>query len=281
MPFQEQEGRLGLIAERLKLQHDRYQSSGVLTIDRARGLLTDIMGVMFPHFAERRCADGIRNCLDHIAGDLDELITAADCDRKRDTKAVVREFLSQVPDIAEQVLEDGEALLEGDPAAKSLEEVILAYPGFYAVGAYRLAHALLQLDVAILPRLMTEFAHQRTGIDIHPGATIGRRFYIDHGTAVVIGETTVIGDNVRIYQGVTLGGLKVSKVLNGKRHPTIEDNVVIYAGATILGGDTLVGHDSVIGGNVWLTRSVPAWSRVMFRSCDTEEIIPIDARRKA
>ena len=144
-----------------------------------------------------------------------------------------------------------------DPASKSEIEIIFSYPGFFAIAVHRLAHTLYQLETPILPRFFSEYAHRQTGIDIHPGATIGKNFYIDHGTGIVIGETTTIGDNVKIYQGVTLGAFYVSKDLaNQKRHPTIEDNVTIYAGATILGGTTVIGKNSVIGGNVWITKSI-------------------------
>lgn len=144
-----------------------------------------------------------------------------------------------------------------DPASKSEIEIILAYPGFFAIAIHRLAHVLYQLDAPILPRFFSEYAHSKTGIDIHPGATIGKNFYIDHGTGIVIGETTTIGDNVKIYQSVTLGAFYVSKNLaDKKRHPTIEDNVTIYAGATILGGTTIIGKNSTIGGNVWITESI-------------------------
>ncbi|MFV0225220.1 serine O-acetyltransferase [Empedobacter falsenii] len=144
-----------------------------------------------------------------------------------------------------------------DPASKSEIEIILAYPGFFAIAIHRLAHILFKLDTPILPRFLSEYAHSKTGIDIHPGATIGKNFYIDHGTGIVIGETTIIGDDVKIYQGVTLGAFYVSKNLaDKKRHPTIENNVTIYAGATILGGTTVIGENSIIGGNVWITESI-------------------------
>ena len=173
------------------------------------------------------------------------------------TQIVTDQFFEAVPDIYYKLIKDAETILQFDPAAKSVEEVLVAYPGFYATAIYRLSHQLYQQGVKILPRLFTEYAHSKTGIDIHPGATIGETFFIDHGTGIVIGETTVIGNNVKIYQGVTLGALNVSKEkAKTKRHPTIEDNVIIYSGATILGGDTVIGHDSVIGGNVWLTYSV-------------------------
>ncbi|MDE3236008.1 MAG: serine acetyltransferase [Bacteroidota bacterium] len=176
-------------------------------------------------------------------------------------------FFDRLPLIYNSLLKDAEAVLQFDPAAKSVEEVLVAYPGFYATAIYRLSHQLLKQDIKILPRLFTEYAHSKTGIDIHPGAEIGESFFIDHGTGIVIGETTTIGNNVKIYQGVTLGALNVSKdKAQTKRHPTIEDNVIIYSGATILGGDTVIGHDSVIGGNVWLTYSVPSFSVVYHKS---------------
>jgi serine O-acetyltransferase len=185
-----------------------------------------------------------------------------------DAPEVVAAFLEKIPDVMGLVADDVRAAYVGDPAATCLEEIILAYPGVKAVLTYRLAHLLSHLGVPLIPRIMTEFAHNETGVDIHPGASIGREFFIDHGTGVVIGETTIIGDRVKIYQGVTLGALSFPREQGGdlvrgtKRHPTLEDEVVVYAGATILGGDTVVGHSSVIGGNVWLTSSVPAHSRV-------------------
>jgi serine O-acetyltransferase len=164
---------------------------------------------------------------------------------------------------------DVQAAFEGDPAAKSFDEVIFAYPAIFAITIYRLAHELHLQGIPLLPRIMTEHAHSVTGIDIHPGATIGSGFFIDHGTGVVIGETTHIGNHVKLYQGVTLGALSLAmddegRMIRGKkRHPTIEDDVIIYAGATILGGTTVIGRGSVIGGNVWLTRSVPPYTRVV------------------
>lgn len=178
-------------------------------------------------------------------------------------------FWSAMPEVRRKLTTDITAAYEGDPAAQSEREVIVAYPGQYAITVHRLAHELYNLQIPIIPRIMSELAHSRTGIDIHPGAKIGERFFIDHGTGVVIGETTVIGRNVKLYQGVTLGALSFEKdpktgaLIKGvKRHPNVEDNVVIYAGATILGGETTIGHDSEIGGNVWLKDSVPPFSRV-------------------
>ena len=186
----------------------------------------------------------------------------------RDAKEIVAKFVAELPEVKRLVETDVSAAYDGDPAATSRMEIVMAYPGLYAVTVHRLAHVLYRLKVPIVPRIMSELAHSRTGIDIHPGATIGERFFIDHGTGVVIGETCTIGRNVRLYQGVTLGGLSFEKDSTGalvkglKRHPDIEDNVVIYANATILGGETVIGHDSEIGGSVWLISSVPPNSRV-------------------
>ncbi len=170
-------------------------------------------------------------------------------------------LIEELPRIRAKIVLDTKAAFDGDPAAKSAEEVILSYPGLEAIVVHRIAHFLFMNGVPIIPRIMSEHIHGKTGIDIHPGATIGDSFFIDHGTGVVIGETCIIGNNVKIYQGVTLGALSVKKSLqNKKRHPTIEDNVTIYAGATILGGETVIGHDSTIGGNTWVTKSIPAES---------------------
>jgi serine O-acetyltransferase len=190
-----------------------------------------------------------------------------DCGRHEDcsgeAEELVRNLLEGIPGIRRRVNRDVQAAFRGDPAAKSQEEVILSYPGVEAIMVYRIAHELWVRGIAMIPRMMSEYIHGKTGIDIHPGADIGDSFFIDHGTGVVIGETAVIGANVKLYQGVTLGALSVQKELaNSKRHPTIEDDVTIYAGATILGGKTVVGRGSIIGGNVWLTESVAANSRI-------------------
>lgn len=179
-------------------------------------------------------------------------------------------FLESIPELREILATDVAATYAGDPAAKSFDEIIFSYPGLFALMVYRVAHKLHMMAVPLLPRIMTEYAHSITGIDIHPGAEIGRGFVIDHGTGVVIGETTVIGDNVRIYQGVTLGALSLpmdagNRLRGVKRHPTIENDVIIYSGATILGGETVIGARSVIGGNVWLTDSVPPDTRVIMK----------------
>jgi len=192
--------------------------------------------------------------------------TCLECETCADE--VTRQFLDELPSLRVKLLRDAEAALAGDPAARDLGEVILCYPGLFAIAVHRMAHALYARKVPFLPRMMSEYAHRLTGIDIHPGATIGDSFFIDHGTGVVIGETTFIGDRVRIYQGVTLGALslpsgKVAALRGGpKRHPTLEDEVVVYAGATILGGETVIGRGSIVGGNCWVVSSVAPGSRV-------------------
>jgi serine O-acetyltransferase len=180
---------------------------------------------------------------------------------------VIEEFFGKISQIQGNLYKDAQAFLNNDPAAESLEEVVLTYPGFFALAVHRIAHEFYKLKVPIIPRLFSEYAHAKVGIDIHPGAQIGESFFLDHGTGTVIGETTLIGNNVKIYQGVTLGALYVTKNLSKiKRHPTVEDNVVIYAGATILGGETVIGHDSTIGGNVWLTHTILPYTLVYYTS---------------
>lgn len=182
-------------------------------------------------------------------------------------------FFQQIPKIRSYVETDLQAALDGDPAAGCKAEIILAYPGLIASTINRIAHELYLLEVPLLPRLMTEYAHTETGIDIHPGATLGKYFFIDHGTGIVVGETAVIGDNVKIYQGVTIGALSTrggQKLHGKKRHPTIEDNVTIYSGASILGGETVIGHDSVIGGNAFITTSIPSNTRVSIKNQELE-----------
>jgi serine O-acetyltransferase len=177
---------------------------------------------------------------------------------------VVDEFFEELSNIRVILAKDLEAAVRGDPAAKSADEVILSYPGFQAITVHRMAHFFYTRQIPLIPRMMSELIHTRTGIDIHPGAQIGESFFIDHGTGIVIGETTVIGKNVKLYQGVTLGALSVKKGESGvKRHPTIEDDVTIYANATILGGETVIGRGSVIGGSAWITKSIPQDSKVV------------------
>jgi len=229
----------------------------------AARFLDDAMGALFlpcsTHGGDSVGATGRR--LEQLRGQLAQLLRFMCPDGQ--VAALVDNFMGALPEIYDALLCDARAILDGDPAAESLDEVIAAYPGFFAITAHRLSHQLHVARVPLLPRMLSEAAHQRTGIDIHPGAQIGRCFCIDHGTGVVIGETAVVGDNVKVYQGVTLGAASVSKEGRGhKRHPTVQDRVVLYAHATILGGDTVIGHDTVIGGNVWLTSSVPPNSYV-------------------
>lgn len=230
--------------------------------------LASLLGFMFPHFdTENHCTnDTLGDLLSELHVSLLALLER--CGLPEAQRAVLAErFFAGLSGTYEMILDDAKAIFEGDPAAQSIDEVILAYPGFYAIAVHRIAHELYRESVPVLPRVLSEFAHERSGIDIHPGATIGSSFCIDHGTGIVIGETTTIADNVKIYQGVTLGALSVDKSFAAtKRHPTIESNVVIYSGATILGGKTVVGKGSVIGGNVWLTESVPENSVVYHRS---------------
>ena len=222
-----------------------------------------VLGLLFPHFADAAGGDvrleigRVRRCL------LDALQPV----HPEHADAIADDVLAALPAVYDILLADARFLHDGDPAAESVDEVILAYPGFLAVAVYRVAHELYRADVPLLPRLLTEYAHRETGIDLHPGARIGRAFAIDHGTGVVVGETTEIGERVRLFQGVTLGAATVAKGLaRTKRHPTIEDDVVVYANATILGGETVIGTRSVVGGNVWLTASVPPDSVVTHRS---------------
>lgn len=198
---------------------------------------------------------------------LEKLMTSLENRLDGEPDEQTLQFFDSLPEVYSSLVRDAEAIYNFDPAVTNLQEVICAYPGFYAIAVYRIANQLFRQGIPLLPRIMAEYAHGKTGIDIHPGATVGQSFFIDHGTGVVIGETTVIGNNVKIYQGVTLGALIVKKSMaSRKRHPTIQDNVIIYAGSTVLGGETVIGSDSVIGGNVWLTESVPPNSLVYHTS---------------
>lgn len=198
---------------------------------------------------------------------FDELVALACWEVDKPCAELWGKYIATLPDVLEKLNMDAEATVNCDPASLSIEEVYMAYPGFYAIAIYRLAHELHKKGFPLVPRLMTEYAHRQTGVDINPGAVIGDSFHIDHGTGVVIGETAIIKNDVKIYQGVTLGGLYVAKSLQKtKRHPTIESNVTIYANATILGGNTIIGENSTIGGNAWVTSSVPANSTVFHTS---------------
>ncbi len=241
-------------------------------------VIKDLQSLLFPNYFKH--SEGSENVLsqtelllniynrlvEQIKGACEFNMTAMICSAEK----ICDEFISQLPYVKNMLLKDIEAIYEGDPAAKCHEEVLICYPGFYAISIYRIAHVLYTLKVPLIPRIMTEFAHEKTGVDIHAGATIGEYFCIDHGTGIVIGETTTIGDRVKIYQGVTLGAKSFELDENGnpvkdiKRHPDIGNNVVIYANATILGGNTKIGDNCVIGGNTWLTRSVDSGSVVYY-----------------
>ena len=240
-------------------------------------VIKDLQALIFPGYftSDSVRQDGLNGAglLAKCRATLTDEIKKAAAFRKDDldAQAVVDAFLERLPAVKALLMKDVIALYEGDPAAKSNEEVLLCYPGFYAITIYRLAHELYRLKVPLVSRIMTEFAHEKTGIDIHAGATIGEYFCIDHGTGIVVGETTLIGDHVKLYQGVTLGARSFELDEDGnpvkgiKRHPNIGSNVVIYANATILGGDVFIGDNSTIGGSVWLTKSVPAGSKIYYK----------------
>ena len=229
----------------------------------------DLLSVLFPELTRDRLQDkdAIKNRLQELKDRFRTILNHNTECVNSNRKGIEGQFFDTLPDLHTRLLKDVEATFRGDPAAKNRAEVVRTYPGFYAISAYRIAHQLFRMGINLIPRIISEHAHGETGIDIHPGAKIGESLCIDHGTGIVIGETTEIGNHVKIYQGVTLGGLSVKKEdASIKRHPTIKDNVVIYAGATILGGTTVIGENSTIGGNVWLTRSVPPNSKVYYKA---------------
>ncbi len=238
--------------------------------------LEEIIDLLFPHFSSKvyYSPEDIVAKLQLMERNLISILRNVNGSGKPRAKInaaeIAKSFISEIPKVHDMLWLDADAIFHGDPAAESIDEVILAYPGFMAIAIYRLAHELYKWDVAIIPRILTEHAHEITGIDIHPGAEIGCPFFIDHGTGIVIGETTKIGKNVKMYQGVTLGALSVSKSLSDvKRHPTIQDDVIIYSQAVILGGETVVGQGSIIGGNAWITQSVPSNS-VVYSKMETK-----------
>ena len=228
-----------------------------------------LMNVLYPErfTSPDYSINEIKRLIVKLEKELTRMLNATKVCENNDNEAIAARFFMRLPELYDHMNTDIHAILEGDPAAKSEFEIIRSYPGFLAIAIYRIAHALLKLEIPIIPRILTEYAHSLTGIDIHPAAEIGLHLFIDHGTGIVIGETTIIGNHVKLYQGVTLGALSVEKYMaNTKRHPTIEDQVIIYSGATILGGDTIIGRGCIIGGNVWLTKSVPANSTVYHQS---------------
>lgn len=243
----------------------------ILTINRndIKKLIYGIRNVIMPGFYQGD--DTVESIYEHLSVMISKIYEYMNIDD--DFRAKAYEFMKELPHVTKMLLYDLEAFYNGDPAAKSKEEIIIAYPGFYAIYIYRIAHILYRLEIPLLPRMLSEMAHADTGVDINPGAVIGHSFFIDHATGVVIGETTNIGNNVKIYQGVTLGALSIkdgNSVRGIKRHPTIEDNVTIYSGASILGGDVTIGHDSIIGGNAFITESIPPYSLVKIKKYDIE-----------
>jgi len=232
-------------------------------------LFLELLGLLFEQHADRRHHDetAFMASVERLEQRLEAMIAESAPVSRAEAKVIAATLFAALPRIRVSLIEDATATVDGDPAARDVDMVIRAYPGFVATAAYRVAHVLHRHGASLLARMVSSSAQSLTGVDIHPAAVIGKRFCIDHGNGVVIGETTAIGDDVKVYQGVTLGGLSVRKSdAARKRHPTIGDRVIIYSGATILGGDTTVGHDSVIGGNVWLTSSVPPASRLSYRS---------------
>lgn len=244
-------------AKRLN-QFNRNYCAESPAVEPARRFIDSLVHTLFPIRLD--CTVGERELgmeLDRAALKLRGLFSSIPNSLDGTPEEMTELFFSMVPEAFEKLTVDAESVIKNDPAAQSVEEIILCYPGFFAITVYRMAHILYTINVPVLARIMSEYAHELTGIDIHPGARIDSPFFIDHGTGVVIGETTQIGKEVRIYQGVTLGALTVERSLvNTKRHPTIEDHVVIYAGSTILGGDTVIGHHTVVGGNTWITESI-------------------------
>ena len=259
---------LSVFADKLLDKRKEYKARNPIK-SSSQSFLNELLELLFPHYSVKRYfnSEEVVSKIYLLRRNLQEILISLNNGIEKNAEEYSNNFFNSIPNIYSLLLKDAEAICNGDPAAKSIDEVILAYPGFSTIAIYRLAHELYQLNVPLLPRIFTEYAHQNSGIDIHPGAKIGESFFIDQGTGIVIGETSVIGNNVKIYQGVTLGALSVDKNLaEEKRHPTIEDEVVIYSNAVILGGKTKIGKGATIGGNVWLTRSVPANSVVFHRS---------------
>jgi len=253
--------------EYLLEQYNSFRKE-VPSMTKSHRFIDNLIYFLFPFKIDKKCTRPIIELnLAQLQLDFKDLLNPLETILDQPINVLKDKFFSKIPSIYESLVQDAQLFVDFDPAARSRESVILYYPGFYAISVYRLSHELFELKIPYLPRIISEFAHSKTGIDIHPGALIGEHFFIDHGTGIVVGETTVIGKNVKIYQGVTLGAVSVDKSMKGKkRHPTIEDNVIIYSGSTILGGDTLIGHDTVVGGNVWLTKSIPPYSIVYHES---------------
>lgn len=254
----------------MRERHDHYRRLPTCPPPSAvEGWFDDLLGLLVPEYLSKAFED--EAAFVAFAESLRErciaLVDRCPSGGPQRSASVTDALFDRLPSVHARLEEDVQAMLDGDPAARNRDEVVRTYPGVRAMAAYRVGYALWDLGVPLFARMISEYAHRLTGIDIHPAASIGRRFCIDHGTGIVIGATAVVGNDVKIYQGVTLGGLSVRKQdADVKRHPTIEDRVVLYSGATVLGGDTVVGHDSVIGGNVWLTYSVPPFSKLTYRA---------------
>jgi serine O-acetyltransferase len=254
-------------AKKLYEQYTKY-SHEIPSVKNTHKFVDDLVNFLFPIKSDRQCElNQIELNHAQLQIDFKNLLHPLEARLDGSIDEVSNKFFGEVPQIYENLLKDVKAFMDFDPAAKTPEGIILYYPGFYAITVYRLAHELYKMKIPFISRMISEYAHDKTGIDIHPGAQIGEHFLIDHGTGIVIGETCIIGNNVKIYQGVTLGAMLVERKLKGKkRHPTIQDNVVIYSGTTILGGETVIGRETVVGGNVWLTKSVPPHSVVYHES---------------
>jgi len=258
-----------IFLQQLSEQHHSYRYK-LPSIREAGRFIEQLIGFLFPicaDHAEDEYTKDIEREYASLRNRLSSILEPLGPELHTGKEAVAEEIFRRLPVIYDMLLLDAKSICDNDPAAVNIEEVIALYPGFMAIATYRIAHSFALCGIPLLPRMFTEYAHGQTGIDIHPNAVIGHSFFIDHGTGVVIGETTHIGNNVSLYQGVTLGATHVSKSsASRKRHPTIGDNVVVYANATILGGQTVIGHNSVIGGNAWLIRSVAPYSQVYHHS---------------
>jgi serine O-acetyltransferase len=253
------------------LYKQQLQTEAVPPNEKIASWVQQLLCLLFPERADciSKSADEVEAAFTKLQTQLTATLDATKACGNCDNAAKAAAFFNQLPVLYQSLHADIDAILDGDPAAHTRFEIIRAYPGFVAISFYRIAHALYKMDIPLLPRIITEHAHSITGIDIHPAAQIGQHFFIDHGTGIVIGETCIIGNHVKLYQGVTLGALSVDKTMKKiKRHPTVEDHVIIYSGATILGGETVIGAHSIIGGNVWLTKSIAPYSTVYHKAAN-------------
>lgn len=243
--------------------------------DKMENFVEVTLKLLFPAMCNQSATDEakLKQNFEYLSSELEFIFSCLDNELNANTQKdnLIKSFFEELPRLEEMMNQDAQFILDGDPAARSLNEVVICYPGFYAIAVYRIAKFFYEKDIPIFPRILTEFAHRKTGIDIHPGAKISAPFFIDHGTGVVIGETAEIAQRVKLYQGVTLGSTSVSKdMANTKRHPSIGNDCIIYANATILGGDTKIGDNCVIGGNVWITKSIAANTQVFYKKSQSE-----------